>query len=346
MKLFKQTILILIIFLKTGNLLSENNLFNVNNIFIEKKDNISNKKLANLAIQEAFDQLLKRILLKEDISKLSNLNLSTIRGLVTYYNISKNNEVENNKLNFNITFDKDKFHDLFYKNGISYSDINDKEFYILPILLSEDEIFVFSNNFFYKNWNETNKDKLIEFILPLENIEIIENINKSKNNLLNLDLNLLFKEYSNKNIAIVFIENRGSREKKIYLKTRIQNKIVSKNLNFKKNDLEKNNFYEKIIFEIKEELINLVKSQNLIDIRTPSFLNVKLNLDKKSNLVILSSRIKKIDLIEDIFVQEFNKDYVNLKIKYLGKLEKIINQFQIENISLQLINNEWFIKTL
>ena len=218
MKLFKQTILILIIFLKTGNLLSENNLFNVNNIFIEKKDNISNKKLANLAIQEAFDQLLKRILLKEDISKLSNLNLSTIRGLVTYYNISKNNEAENNKLNFNITFDKDKFHDLFYKNGISYSDINDKEFYILPILLSEEEIFVFSNNFFYKNWNETKKDKLIEFILPLENIEIIENINKSKNNLLNLDLNLLFKEYSNKNIAIVFIENRGSREKKNLLK--------------------------------------------------------------------------------------------------------------------------------
>ncbi len=346
MKLFKQTILILIIFLKTGNLLSENNLFNVNNIFIEKKDNISNKRLANLAIQEAFDQLLKRILLKEDISKLSNLNLSTIRGLVTYYNISKNNEVENNKLNFSITFDKDKFHDLFYKNGISYSDINDKEFYILPILLSEDEIFVFSNNFFYKNWNETDEDELIEFILPLENIEIIENVNKSKNNLLNLDLNILFKEYSSKNIATVLIENRGTGGKKIYLKARIQNKIISKNLNFKKNDLEKNKFYEKIIFEIKEELINLVKSRNLIDIRTPSFLNVKLNLDKKNNLVVLSSRIKEIDLIEDIFVQEFNKDYVNLKIKYLGKLEKIINQLQIENISLQLINNEWFINTL
>ena len=61
-----------------------------------------------------------------------------------------------------------------------------------------------------------------------------------------------------------------------------------------------------------------------------------MNLDKKSNLVILSSRIKKIDLIEDIFVQEFNKDYLNLKIKYLGKLEKNNNQFQIENISLQI----------
>ena len=69
---------------------------------------------------------------------------------MTYYNISKNNEQDNNKVNFSVTFDKDKVHDLFYKNGISYSDINDKEFYILPILLSEDEIFVFSNNFFIK----------------------------------------------------------------------------------------------------------------------------------------------------------------------------------------------------
>ena len=69
-------------------------------------------------------------------------------------------------------------------------------------------------------------------------------------------------------------------------------------------------------------------------------------MDKKSNLVLLSSRIKKISLIEDIFVQEFNKDYVKLKIKYLGKLEKVINQLQIKDISLRLINNEWFIKTL
>ena len=43
---------------------------------------------------------------------------------------------------------------------------------------------------------------------------------------------------------------------------------------------------------------------------------------KKNNLVELNSRIKNIDSIENIFIQEFNKDYVNLKIKYLGKLKK------------------------
>ena len=37
---------------------------------------------------------------------------------------------------------------------------------------------------------------------------------------------------------------------------------------------------------------------------------------------------------------------MNLRIKYLGKLEKIINQLKNENIKLQLINDLWIIKTL
>ena len=59
----------------------------------------------------------------------------------------------------------------------------------------------------------------------------------------------------------------------------------------------------------------------------PSFLKAKLNLSKKTNLVEFNSIIKNIDQIENVYVQEFNKDYI-LKIKYLGKLNKIINQFK------------------
>ena len=48
-------------------------------------------------------------------------------------------------------------------------------------------------------------------------------------------------------------------------------------------------------------------------------------------------RIKNIDLIEKVYVQEFNKDFMYLRIKYLGKLEKIIRQLNQENINLNLI---------
>ena len=347
MKIFK-LIFILIVFFKTETLLSENNLFNVNNIRLEKKDKISNNDLANQAIKKGFDQLMARILLKEDNEKLLNMDFSSIKQLVSYYQISNftDKKKREEQVNFSVTFDKKKIHDLFYKRGILYSDILDKELYVLPILITNQDIHVFNNNLFYEKWNEFYENELIEFILPLENIEIIEKINNNKNNLIDLNLDDLFKEYSNKNLSLVLIENDKTDYKKIFIKTSIQGKNISKSLNLKSKKNEVSDLNKKIIIETKKELIDLVKSKNLIDIRTPSFINVKLDINKKSNIVELNTRIKKIDLIENVFVQQFNKDYMDLRIKYLGKLEKVINQLKKENISLQLINDQWIIKTL
>ena len=293
---------------------------------------------------KAYNQLTKRILLKGDIKKLKDVNLNEIKGFVSFYNILENSDDGLDNINFSVTFDKDKLHDLFYSKGISYSEVSDKDFYILPILIANNNIFIFSNNYFYENWNKIEENTLLEFILPLENIEVIQNINRSKNNLLDLEIGNLLQEYEHKNVAIAIIENENNESEKIYIKTRIQNKIISKSLSLKREKLENTDFNDKIIYEIKDELVNLVKSQNLIDIRTPSFLNVKFKLDKNNNLVLLKSKINNIDLIENIFIQEFNNDYVKLKIKYLGKLEKIIDQLQNQNINLQLLNEQWLIK--
>ena len=347
MKFYKQLIFILIIFFQTGTLFSKNNLFSVNNIEFEKKGNISNDAIADIAIKKGFNQLISRILLKEDFDKLSNLDFPSIKNLVTFYQIKELiREKKKVFVNFSVTFDKDKLHKLFFKRGISYSEISDKELFTLPILIKNDEIFIFNNNFFYKNWNLSNGDELIEFILPIENIEIIQNINKYKNNLIDLNVLDLFKEYTDKNLALIFIEVNKNNEIKVYIKSNIQGKKISKSLNYKDKNLINDQLNEKIINNIKKELINLVKSKNLIDIRTPSFLIAKLDLGKKSNLVELNSRISKIDSIESVSVQNFNKDQMNLRIKYLGKLEKIINQLKKESIVLDLINDQWIIKAL
>jgi len=348
MKFYKQIIFILVVFLKTETLLSEDNLFNVNNIQIEKKDKISNNKLANQAIKKGFEQLIAKILLEEDREKFSDLNFSKIKQLVSYYQITNFTYKTNDKkfVNLSITFDKDKIHDLFYQKGISYSQVIDKELFVLPLLIKDDNIFIFNNNFFYDNWNEIHKKELIEFILPLENIEIIQNINKNKADLINLEINKLFQEYVNKNLALILIEDHKSNKKKVYIKAKINEKNISKNLNLKKVNSESVKIYERIIIEIKRELTNLVKSENLIDVRTPSFLNARLDLKKNSNLVELNSRIKKIDLIENISVKQFNKDYMYLRIKYLGKLKKIIEQLNNKNINLIFKDNQWHVKVL
>ena len=60
----------------------------------------------------------------------------------------------------------------------------------------------------------------------------------------------------------------------------------------------------------------------------------------------LDNRIKKIDLIENLYFLEINKKYVLLKIKYLGKINKIIDQLKDQNILLKLENEQWSLKII
>ena len=136
MKSFKFIIFILVIFLKTGNVLSERALFNVNNIEISGNLSKNNQFFSDEAIKKGFDELMNKVLLKKDIIKIQNLDLEKIKDLVLYYQISST--TEDRKINkitkkYNIFFNKEKIHNLFYNSEISYSDIIQYEIFFLPI---------------------------------------------------------------------------------------------------------------------------------------------------------------------------------------------------------------------
>ncbi len=348
MKLYKFIILILVIFIKTGNVLSEGSIFNVNNIKITKKTNTSNTDIVNQAINKAYKKLIDRILLIEDKEKISNMDFEKIKELVSYYQVISNEDNTKNEdtVILNIFFDKDKLHNLFYEKNISYSEITDKEFYLLPVLSSNDQYFIFNQNFFYDKWNDFEENDLVEFILPFENIEIIQKINLNKNNLFDMEINSLFLEYSKKNQALILIEDKKGSIEKVFLRANISGKKINKNLLLKNNFQKKEKNYREIIRRTRNEIVDLVKSQNLIDIKTPSFLNIKLIIDKNNNLAELNKRLNNIDLVDNLYVQEFNSEYVFLKIKYLGKLEKIKNELKREKIILKQKNDEWSIKII
>ena len=346
MKSLKLIILILVIFLKTGNNLSADNLFFVNNIEIAKKTSNNIETLANEAIKKGFRELINKVLLKKDEIKLNSLQFSEIKDLISYYQIIEGEDEDQNKIFFNISFDKDKLHTLFYNTGLKYSDISQNELYLLPIFKKDNQLNIFTNNYFYENWKKKSKNTVVEFILPIENIEVLQILNINIENLYNVKIREIFSEYNNKNLALIIIEENEFEIEKIFLKTLIVGKRIDKSLKIDKKNLKQGQLYEKIIFQTKEEIVNLVKSQNLIDIRTPSFMNVKLMSSKKNNLVELSKRLQKIDLIENIFVQELNTDYVNLKIKYLGKINKIIEQLKNDNIILEIKNDQWIIELI
>ena len=104
MKFYKLITIILIVFIKTGNVLSSEDIFNVNNIELIKKAGVSSQELTKKAIKKGFMELQRKILLKEDSKKLSQLEFSEINNFVSYYQIvSKNKDNEQqNKISYNI----------------------------------------------------------------------------------------------------------------------------------------------------------------------------------------------------------------------------------------------------
>ena len=54
-----------------------------------------------------------------------------------------------------------------------------------------------------------------------------------------------------------------------------------------------------------------------------------------------NDRLKNIDLIDNFYIQKLNKDYVLVKIRYLGKINKIINKLKEQNIELKMNEGQW-----
>ena len=336
------TISILIILFKTGNVLSETDIFNVNNVEVNKEISKNKEKLIDQAFLKAYDKLINRLLLDKDYKKVSKISLSEIKKLIRYYQIIRSNKNDDNK-NFkvNISFDKERVHEFFYFNNILYSDITDTEVLIFPLLKKETNYYAYTKNYFYENWSKKNFQNLIQYNLPVENIESLQKITLNENNIYKIDISDFFKEYEKENVVFAIIEiKKNSTE--VFLNTRIEGKKIKKTLSVfkdKQKDEELNN--EIVIEKTNDMIADLIKMQNLIDVRTPSFLNAEIKLSNKSSLVEFDKRLKNIDLIDAYYVQQLNKDFVLIKIKYLGKIKKIIDKLKEQNINLKMTNGQW-----
>ena len=115
--------------------------------------------MINTAFKEGFNKLTQRILKTSDIKKVSNTNLTEIRELISHYRIIQNEELnKQNSVKINLSFNREKINSFFFTKNISYADISKTKIVILPILVEEDKFYIYSENYFYKNWNSEKKN--------------------------------------------------------------------------------------------------------------------------------------------------------------------------------------------
>ena len=342
MKKLKFIITILIILFKTGNVLSVESIFTVNNIQVNKNTFKNKEELINLAFKKGFKKLNSKILLEDDYIKVKNTSLGNIKNLVSHYQIVKNEDINNQKYELiNLYFKRDKMYNFYSQNNIKYSDVSGKILKILPVLLSNDKIYIYDNNFFYDKWlnNEEEKSGNIEYIFPIENLETIETIKKNQENLQMVNLNSIFDEDTEKDNLLIIIDY-DKQKTKFFLKGKISSKKIIKNLTLSENTVEKIE-YQMILEFLKKEILELVKSQNIIDIGAPSFLNVNFSLNNQNDLFIFQNILQEVDLVDSFSVREFNNKFAYVNIKYYGKINKIKEKLNQKGLNINFINNQW-----
>ena len=81
--------------------------------------------------------------------------------------------------------------------------------------------------------------------------------------------------------------------------------------------------YSEILDYLKKEILELIKSQNIIDVGAPSFINVTLSFKNTNDLFLFQNILSEIDLVENFNVKEFNNKFAYVKIKYYGKINNL-----------------------
>jgi hypothetical protein len=345
---------ILLFIFKTENVFSNNLIYDVNNIEVSGKINKDqdNSKLIEEAFQKAFSIFISKTLLKKDAKNLNKIKIETIKDLVLTYQIIKNRNEKNKKtyLTLNIKLNPKKINNFLAQRKISYADISNISLTLFPILIKKNkEILLYQENFFYKNWIESNNiennrsDKLINYNLALENVEDLEYINKNKENLDGINIKNItsFKEAKNYALVIIYSTNDGF---KAYIKTSINKIEIDRSVNLKITEKNYNKSYDEAIIYLKEEIDQIWKEQNLIDVNTPSFLDFFLAIGQTNDYLKLKSILDEIDVIENYSVLEMTNDYSKIRIKYKGKVSRIKNKLKEKKINIEIINNIWKLK--
>ena len=75
-------------------------------------------------------------------------------------------------------------------------------------------------------------------------------------------------------------------------------------------------------------------------------IHITLDLKKNNDLLKLQNTLDNIDLIVNYQVLELNKEYAKIKIKYLGKINKIKSKLDQNKIKVIILDNQWKLKLI
>ena len=323
--------------------------FFINNIEIkEKLENDFNKEnLINKGFREAFDELMTKLVQSKNLNLVKDNNINEIKSMIETFTIEEEKFINKTyNLKIGVLFNKKKIFEYLSSKNVFPSEIKEEDFLFFPILLDQanNDILIYSNNSFYDDWNSIeDKNFLVNYILPTEDLEDLNLIRKNYSEIENYNFENIIKKYSLQN-SIVAIFFKDEKEIKVLSKIDIKNKKVIKSHSFNNINLQDDGKLKKIIYDLKIIYEDFWKEQNIIN--TSIKLPILIQLDAKN--YDLSSKfeeiLNEIDLVNNFSIISFNKDFLVYELTFNGTQKNFINIMQEQNFNFDTQNKVWILK--
>ena len=337
-------LIIFIIFIKfsTGKVLA--NSYKVSDIEISEPYNLnfSKEKVIDVAFKNAFEELIFTLLSSEYYYLNKDVNIKIIKSLIDSFSIVDEKFIDKKYIaNFDVNFNKKEVLNYLYKNNIYASIPQKKKLFLLPILVdtNRSDISLLSENPFYLNWTKFSKKyHLLDYVLPNEDLDDLNIIKNNINNLEDYEFKEIITKYQLKDYIIVILFKN---EKSIRVLTRIKfnNEFILLNENFPYKNI--NDDIEAIINSLKISYENSWKKINLINTSIKLPITISLDSSKFSLIKKFENKIENMDLVYNYYIESFSNNEIIYKIVYNGTPNKFLEEFNPENIKVDLTNNVW-----
>ena len=335
------TILLFATFSKTY---SEENTFVVDNIKVQGAVdlNFSRDKYINKAFIDSFETLKSRILLSSDLNKIKSIKLSKIKTLIESFQINEESYRDNiYNANFKVFYNNNRTKKFLREKNISFSQPKNISAVFYPIFFVEDSMQNFDENYFYNQWSKIKiKNEVINYILPIEDLEDILKIKEMKDNIENLNVDNLVNKYDIKNYVFALMDYQKGKLN-IYLNTNFNNNKMAKNVTYNIENINKKSNLEPVLKDLKIKITDIWKLENIINFSLPLNLIIKFEHKNIKNLDDLKRALNKVSIIDSYSLQELDIDNSYFKIKYYGDPKRLKKELSTLGYKLENDGRNW-----
>tara|TARA_B100001142_G_C14291469_1_gene639130 strand:- start:580 stop:1659 length:1080 start_codon:yes stop_codon:yes gene_type:complete len=311
------------------------------------KLNFNKEKVIDRGFKEAFQELISKITTSGDNTKIKNTNLTIIKNLIDSFTMSNERFInETYIVNFDVNFNKKNTLFFFNKRNIFPSIPIKKNLVLLPILvdLQSDEVFLFSNNIFYDQWNDKKERyDLLNYLLPTEDIEDLSLISLNSKSIEDYSFQKIIKKYDIDDYIIVIIY-KNKKELQILSKMNLNQSFKINNKKFENIDLLNEKDFYIVLQNLKITYEDYWKKINQINTSIKLPLTISINANDHSKIKVLEDILIKLDLVANYEIVKFDSENIYLKIIYNGPPNKFINEMKEEYIFINTEKSIWTVK--